>query len=962
VITNETSRAQSTNAFSPGQKISESLTLKQRLAGLSTGVVWLAHDQEMGKEVSLLFLPDALLGDPRALDELRAQVKLNRQLIHPRVLRTHDFIEENGWAAISSDAVEAETLASLLAKKDKGFFEASEIKPWMSMTCQTLDDAHRAGLLHRDLSPENILITKSGDVLIANFGISRIILDALSRLQAGEGNEDHLAYVSPQHLDGEYPARWDDVYSLGILIYHLLTGKPPFYSGELVPQIRKDVPPSISDRRGEFGITGEPVPAGWEKLVAACLDKHTPQRPKSAREVGVKLGAAISMAQATVQAPVEVLPVTRQAPEPLPEIKQPRETLPETKEKQEPLPKPKEADETLVDDIIWARKSKSQPAPAGAKPQAPSSLAHLLEKIPDDAEKRSGVSPGKLIAGFLVVSAVVALAMIAGSHLLQTFRMTPQQPEKTTSATSLPTPGFAVPKPTLFTPAPSSVGLRPGPVPSATQQAASSPRAIAKVDIIKPPDIILPPTGVSTPKIEELRKALEGFEKECQDKAKFQQQAEADALQAGKIVENKVAVLAALKKTAEETSKVAAEKARLAEEAKKAADQIAGQLKDQENARQKADAEVQDLQKILADKQRAAADAAKARKDTEARIQQQQLAMNQAISEAMQKSAAPVPSPSPTAAPSVSPKPGGDLGPLTPITPDKSPVSVNAAENSLELAEKMVLNKISQQKQPKPDQTLAVVTVPVTYVPNPKSQIDKTMINSLGMKFAPVGDVLFCIWPVRIQDFEVFAGETNFKGTSWRQPGFKQGPDHPVVNVTWHDAMAFCKWLTEKEQKTGLLAPNQIYRLPTDMEWSKAVGLPLETGKTPEIRDMDVPDVYPWGTQWPPPTGAGNYTGEETGSDVAIKGYDDGYAWTSPVGSFNANKYGLYDMGGNVWQWCMDWWNGDQRAKVLRGASWYNGGLRLSLLSSCRLQSAPDISTDNYGFRCIIATETRSRK
>ena len=72
---------------------------------------------------------------------------------------------------------------------------------------------------------------------------------------------------------------------------------------------------------------------------------------------------------------------------------------------------------------------------------------------------------------------------------------------------------------------------------------------------------------------------------------------------------------------------------------------------------------------------------------------------------------------------------------------------------------------------------------------------------------------------------------------------------------------------------------------------------------------------------------------------MAIKGYNDGFAWTSPVGSFGANKLGLYDMGGNVWEWCLDWWNPEQKAKVLRGGSWYNGALKLSLLSSCRIHA-----------------------
>jgi formylglycine-generating enzyme required for sulfatase activity len=225
------------------------------------------------------------------------------------------------------------------------------------------------------------------------------------------------------------------------------------------------------------------------------------------------------------------------------------------------------------------------------------------------------------------------------------------------------------------------------------------------------------------------------------------------------------------------------------------------------------------------------------------------------------------------------------------------------------------------------------------------------------LKFAPVGEVLFSIFLVRVQDFDLFAKETNFKPTAWRNPGFKQAANHPVVNVSWNDAVAFCKWLTDRDHKKEILPKGEAYRLPMDLEWSRAVGLPEENGKTPEARDMGVPDVFPWGTAWPPPANVGNYTGEETSSDVAIRGYDDTFAFTSPVGSFPANKFGLYDMGGNVWQWCLDDWNADGKAKVLRGASWYNGAIKLSLLSSCRIHAKPESSTDNYGFRIVRAPE-----
>ncbi len=224
------------------------------------------------------------------------------------------------------------------------------------------------------------------------------------------------------------------------------------------------------------------------------------------------------------------------------------------------------------------------------------------------------------------------------------------------------------------------------------------------------------------------------------------------------------------------------------------------------------------------------------------------------------------------------------------------------------------------------------------------------------MKFVKVGHVEFCIWETRIKDFEEFATATNLGGEKTRTPNFKQQPDHPVVNVSWIQAVAwFCDWLTEKEHTTGILPQDLQYRLPTDLEWSFAVGLPAERGDTPEMRDMGIPAIFPWGKQWPPPNGVGNFTGEETGSDVAIKGYDDGFAWTSPVGSFTPNTFGIYDMAGNVWEWCSDNWNTIGRAKVLRGASWDNGALKLSLLSSCRVHANPDAWTDNYGFRCVIA-------
>jgi serine/threonine protein phosphatase PrpC len=221
---------------------------------------------------------------------------------------------------------------------------------------------------------------------------------------------------------------------------------------------------------------------------------------------------------------------------------------------------------------------------------------------------------------------------------------------------------------------------------------------------------------------------------------------------------------------------------------------------------------------------------------------------------------------------------------------------------------------------------------------------DHPFVNSLGMRFVPVEisggsaggkRVLFSIWDTRVQDYAIYARELRLK---WLELQFVQ--THPAVNVSWEDARAFCAWLSKKE--------GGKYRLPTDVEWSAAVG----SGK------------YPWGDASRPPRKAGNY-------DQAL-GVDQ-FGFTSPVGSFEANPNGLYDMGGNVWQWCEDEyrpsmndletlkrvpdlkdekWGPDKKPyRVLRGGSWKDANL-ITLRSSFHASGLS--SAANIGFRCVL--------
>lgn len=181
----------------------------------------------------------------------------------------------------------------------------------------------------------------------------------------------------------------------------------------------------------------------------------------------------------------------------------------------------------------------------------------------------------------------------------------------------------------------------------------------------------------------------------------------------------------------------------------------------------------------------------------------------------------------------------------------------------------------------------------------------------------------------------------------WRDPGFPQEDDHPVVNVSWNDAMAFCAWLSLRE---GL-----PYRLPTEREWEYAcragTTTPFWSGDrnslagAANLADASLQRKYPmasWSASW-----------------------DDGHAYTAPVGRYRPNDFGLYDMHGNVWEWLADGYDGGYPAtdsassrtprqpafqgRVLRGGSWYNW--IEDARSASRDWDTPDYRNFDTGFR-----------
>jgi len=271
---------------------------------------------------------------------------------------------------------------------------------------------------------------------------------------------------------------------------------------------------------------------------------------------------------------------------------------------------------------------------------------------------------------------------------------------------------------------------------------------------------------------------------------------------------------------------------------------------------------------------------------------------------------------------------------------------------------------------------------PVASAPRQPPQPGHPWKNSLGMTYIPLGVIWMAGTETRVRDFEAFVQETSYDATggmdslqpdgfkdhghSWKDPGFKQSPEHPVVGISREDATYFCKWLTEKERAANALTAAQFYRLPTDREWSEAVGLSYEPGSTPEERSGKIKGIYPWGRVFPPPENAGNYAGTEAKPGTpatwpVIPFYHDPFPRTCPVPGSKPNERGIADLAGNVWEWCDGpYGTANPRWGVLRGGSWATSRQE-EMLSSYRRGFDPSFREDDVGFRCVIATDAGNR-
>jgi eukaryotic-like serine/threonine-protein kinase len=274
-------------SYGPGTVLLDRYRIVSRIGGGGMGEVYLADDLVLGQPVALKFLPEALVQRDDVRRRFYEEVRTARRVTHANVARVHDIAEVEGRPVLSMEYVEGEDLAQLL--RQIGRLPREKALDIARQVCAGLAAAHEAGVLHRDLKPANVLLDRSGKVRLTDFGLA-VVLD-----EQGEGGlVGTPAYMSPEQIAGGRVDERSEVYSLGLLLYELFTGRRAFQGRtfeELHAQQLQETPATPSS------VLAEMDPA-VERVILRCLEKDPEERPASVRSVAWALPGGDPLAAA----------------------------------------------------------------------------------------------------------------------------------------------------------------------------------------------------------------------------------------------------------------------------------------------------------------------------------------------------------------------------------------------------------------------------------------------------------------------------------------------------------------------------------------------------------------------------------------------------------------------------------------------------------------------------------------
>lgn len=246
------------------------------------GEVYLAEDTELERKVALKFLPPDFGHNPEVLARFKREAKAAAALNHPNIVTVYEVGQHDGRPFIAMAYVEGELLSDVIKRDDLPVAKAIDI---VIQICDGLGKAHEAGIVHRDIKPDNIFIDEDGRVKILDFGLATRTLDGATRVTEENSTVGTLYYMSPeQGRSGDVDQR-SDIFSLGVVLYELIAGKPPFtgdHSAAVIHSTANDQPQPLS--RYNNSATPE-----LERIVSKVLAKNPGDRYQSVADLAVDL-------------------------------------------------------------------------------------------------------------------------------------------------------------------------------------------------------------------------------------------------------------------------------------------------------------------------------------------------------------------------------------------------------------------------------------------------------------------------------------------------------------------------------------------------------------------------------------------------------------------------------------------------------------------------------------------------
>jgi serine/threonine-protein kinase len=225
--------------FPVGTTLSERYRILGLLGRGGMGEVYRANDLKLGQPVALKFLPESSAGNRERIARFHAEVRIARQVSHPNVCRVYDIGEIDGSVFLSMEYIDGEDLRSLLRRI--GRLPGDKALEIARGLCAGLSAAHAKGVLHRDLKPANIMLDGRGQVLITDFGLAAMA----DQLNGGRVREGTPAYMAPEQLAGSEVSVRSDIYSLGLILHEMFTGKRPDEVASNPTSTVKDLDPVV---------------------------------------------------------------------------------------------------------------------------------------------------------------------------------------------------------------------------------------------------------------------------------------------------------------------------------------------------------------------------------------------------------------------------------------------------------------------------------------------------------------------------------------------------------------------------------------------------------------------------------------------------------------------------------------------------------------------------------------------